>query len=128
MTATLHVLRQAQEVADVGDGVVIPIQLLTLIVGTLLPVVVGFVTKSNASERTKAIVALVAAAVATVTMRALDDGTDLVVDSALIGEFLTLVITTVATYLGWWKPVLNVNARLAPRFGIGGSATEREAA
>lgn len=93
--------------------------LLTMLAGTVIPLVTALVTKSSLGSEYKAIISLVLSAIA---------GTAIQINNTTAGTFewreaLAATATTaafsIAAYVGIWKPVTNVNSNMAPGFGLG---------
>jgi chromate transport protein ChrA len=88
--------------------------------GVIIPVLTAAITKINASDRVKQVVTILLAAVATLVAQAtLDSGSAVFTVETLQTWFLTTVVA-VASYLGFWKRTVQVNAHVAPNSGIGG--------
>jgi uncharacterized membrane protein len=80
--------------------------ILQLVIATLLPLLVGLVTKMSDSSAYKAILLLVLAAVSSVLniwLTAIHNNTDVNWKNVLINVALTFVVA-VATHFGLWKP------------------------
>jgi hypothetical protein len=91
---------------------------VTVILGTLIPLLTGILTKLEASAKLKGFVTLTLAAVAGVVTQAVtDNGGAIFSDETLILAGLAWV-QSVASYLGLWQS-LAVNAKLAPDQGLG---------
>lgn len=91
---------------------------VSIIVGTLLPIVVGLVTKSTARTEVKVAVQTLAATVAGVIVSAtMADGTAIVSWETLFLAWLGWV-NSMASYLGVYGKI-GLNDRLAPTVGIG---------
>jgi hypothetical protein len=91
---------------------------VTVIIGTVLPLLTGLLTKLQASDTVKGVVNLtLAAASGVITAGLVADGGALISREALIYAVLAWV-QSVATYLGIWKS-LDINARLIPTKGLG---------
>jgi hypothetical protein len=91
--------------------------LLTLAV----PVLTAVVTKAAAPAKVKAVVSIVLAAVATLVSSAVDGTGQAVLSGPMFTDWLVTTAVAVASYLGFYKPVLSINDRLIPRFGLGKS-------
>lgn len=91
---------------------------VSIILGTVLPIVVGIVTKINAPSKLKGalLTALNALQAWIVSAVALDGSAVFTKDSALL--FALGMVTSLATYYGVYKPN-DVPLKLAPGFGIG---------
>lgn len=75
---------------------------LAILVGTALPILVGIVTKANASPKLKSTLLALFSAIGGVAVIAIEqDG--LIQKDTLITSFVTF-ITAAATYYGFWKP------------------------
>lgn len=94
---------------------------VTILIGTLIPILVGLLTKLDASPKVKSIVSIVLNAVqALIVSSVVSDGTAIISKQTAILWGLG-VITSIATYVGIWKPV-DAPAKLLPNVGIGGSS------
>lgn len=103
--------------------VILDAQTISLLVGLVIPLLVGLLSKINASSGLKAVMnaffSALAGALATVTT----------VDSASLREFVIAILSTwvvsVATYYGIWKPtgVAGTVAVSTRGFGIGSPPT-----
>jgi hypothetical protein len=93
--------------------------LVTLIIGTLLPIATGLLTKLNASDKVKGTVNLFLAAVTAIISQNLVEGGGAIFseDTLLMG--LLAFIASVAAYHGFWQNI-NIDEKLAPNTGIGG--------
>lgn len=101
--------------------------LVTFVVSVLLPIVVGFVTKANASTALKQIVSIAASIGTGLVVTATQvDGVAVISKQAAFYAFVAFATQT-ATYLGIYKPQ-NANAKIAPKVGIGGSSDNGPAA
>lgn len=95
-----------------------------LLVSTIIPLLVGLLTKLNASSSLKSIVMIVLNAIAAfITTSTVDDGSAVLTKEGFIA-FALGVVTSIATYYGVWKPV-GVSAKLnesTAGFGLGKAA------
>jgi uncharacterized membrane protein YccC len=98
---------------------------VTLIIGTILPVLVGLITKLDASSKLKGGILLVLNATQglIVASRVSDGGASFTVDALVL--FIAGVAVSLLSYYGFYKPN-DVSAKLAPDFGIGGSTSPVE--
>ena len=91
----------------------------TFLLGTVIPLLTGLVTKLVASARLKAVITLFLSAVAGVVTQSLVDGGGAVLsDETLILAGIAFV-QAIASYLGFWKN-FDINEKLAPNQGLGG--------
>lgn len=91
---------------------------VTLIVGTFVPLLVGLVTKIDASSKLKgAIMLVINAAQGLIVAATTATGEAVITVDALI-LFLTGVAMSLLTYYGLYKPN-DVASKLAPEFGVG---------
>lgn len=88
-------------VAETGDP--IRVQLWSLLVGTVLPVLVGLVTRSSTSNGLKAILLAAFSAISGFATEVLESGDDFQMSTALITALGTFLVG-VATHFGLWKP------------------------
>lgn len=91
---------------------------VAIITGLLLPLVVGLVTKLNASNTVKVAVGIVVAGLAAVITEAIQDDGSAVLGWDTLETFVMVYGTQLLTYLGIWRP-LSLNARTAPGTGLG---------
>lgn len=100
--------------------VVVDMALLAIVVGTVLPILVGIVTKEVASGALKSVILAFLSAVTGLVNGAINaDG--LFTKEAVIAAAVTWV-TAVATYYGFLKPTdvsPKVNAKAWPEKGLG---------
>lgn len=92
-------------------------------ISTFAPLVVAWITKKEASDRVKAIINLLAVAVATVIALVWNgnpDGTPLTWQTVL-GTFGAALVASIVAYKGVWKPLLVTNkiADASANFGVG---------
>lgn len=103
--------------ASISDHLVaIPIGWAS-IVALFIPVLTAVVVKYRQSTRApQAIVAFAAAGALAVLQMLLDDVPNDTVAS-IAAAFLGVFIPMVASYIGFWQPVVDVNKRIAPNTG-----------
>jgi hypothetical protein len=95
-------------------------QAVAVLTGLVIPVLVGLVTKLSAPAKVKAIASIVLSAVAALIGQALAVDGSAVLTQRLVITWATTLGTAIASYLGVWKPVAQVNERLLPDKGISG--------
>lgn len=95
---------------------------VTLIIGTIIPVLVGLITKMNASSKLKGALMLVlnAAQGLVIASKTANGGAFFSTDALVL--FLSGVAISLMAYYGFYKPN-DVPSKLAPSFGIGGTST-----
>lgn len=98
--------------------VVIPNAWVSVIVGLVLPLVVGLLVKYNASKGVKVVVGILVSGVAAVLQQAIANGGDAVLTTETLRVFALTYGVQVLTYLGIYGP-LDTNAKLLPAKGIG---------
>lgn len=99
---------------DAGDPVaasISTVQVVSLLVGTLIPILVALVTKSTAQPGVKAVVNLALSAVSGFGAEYINSA-HFVWQQALLTTVVTFVVS-VATYYGLWKPT-NVAGSSSP--------------
>jgi hypothetical protein len=104
-------------------------QLISLVVGTLLPILVALITDRAASGAAKAITLLALSAVAsflTAWLVALNGGLPFDFAQAAFGV-LTTFIVAVAVHFGLWKPI-GASGSASPVSGVGLDSTRRASA
>jgi len=92
---------------------------VTVIVGVLLPLVTAVLVKAGASTKVRAAAAILISGVAAVLTQLVVDGADAVLTWETARQFLLLYGVQFMTYLGFWKPVVEVQAKVLPEVGIG---------
>lgn len=88
------------------------VQVASLLIGTVLPIVVGIITSKVTAKRTKALALALLSAVSgflTEYVTAADGAGQFHVDQALLTWLMTFVVA-VAVHYGFWRPV-GVSAR-----------------
>lgn len=94
---------------------------VTILLGTVLPILVGLVTKLDAPSGMKGSILIVLNAVqAGVVSATTSDGSASFTRESIV-LFLFGLATSLSTYYGVYKP-LDVPSKLAPEFGIGTKA------
>jgi hypothetical protein len=90
-----------------------------MLAGLFVPVITAAVTKYRAdTSKYHALIAIALSAVLAV-IAALTDDIPQDTLASIAQVFATAFIPALAAYLGFWQPVLNVNAKIAPDKGIG---------
>lgn len=112
----------------VVQSVTLDLGLLSKLVGVLLPLLVGLVTKKRAPAWLKAVLLALLAAVAGVITDAISNGGTIVVKQA-IDAGLTAWVLGVGSYYGLHKPagIAAAVQNVAPNVGIGAASPPPEA-
>lgn len=102
---------------------------LTLVVGTLIPLLVGLVTKEVANSGLKGVLNALLSAVAGALTVLVDNGGVLGPWQELANAGFATFITSIATYYGVWKPtgVATSVQRKTARVGVGGTVQTKTA-
>ena len=100
--------------------------LVTAIIGTLIPILVGLVTKFHASSSVKSILSIVLNGIQALIVSSVTSSGDAIISKETILLWVVGVVTSVATYTGVWKPN-NVISKLLPNIGIGTNAASEPA-
>ena len=88
------------------------------VVAAFIPLLVALGTKYRLStSRPQAFMAIGLSSLVAVLQMLTDDVPNDTVQS-VVAAFLSVFVTAVAAYVGVWKPVTDVNTRLAPNKGI----------
>lgn len=90
----------------------------TIITGLILPFVIALIMKASASSAFKAVVGIVAAAVAAIVERATIADGSAIITTGLLVDVLMVYAPQVLTYVGLWQHV-NLNGKIAPTKGLG---------
>lgn len=91
---------------------------VTFIVGVLLPLANGLVTKFNASNTVKIIVSMLTAAIAALIVQATVADGSAVFTRELVERAIFMYAVQLLTYLGVYKPQAT-HAKLLPEKGVG---------
>jgi hypothetical protein len=103
---------------DEPADVVLAPTFVTFLITLALPFLVALVTKAVASDRLRAVILLVLTAANTLIGEAIvDDGSAIFSKDTFLKWMLQTAIAVFA-YLGFWKPVTQVNQRVAPNVGL----------
>jgi hypothetical protein len=95
---------------------------VTLVLGTIIPVLVGLITKMDASSKLKGALMIVLNAVQGLVVASQTASGDAVFSVDALILFAAGVAMSLAAYYGLYKPN-DVPEKLAPTFGIGGSGS-----
>lgn len=99
---------------------------VTLVLGTIIPVLVGLITKMDASSKLKGALMLVLNAVQGLVIASQTTSGEAVFSVDALILFGAGVAMSLAAYYGLYKPN-DVPEKLAPNFGIGGSSNSQSA-
>lgn len=92
--------------------------MVAVLLGLVLPVVVGFMTKANASDKVKIGVGIIVAGVASTVQNAVVADGSAFISAEMALNFVLVYGSQLLSYLGIWKPV-RLNEKVAPDKGIG---------
>ena len=92
--------------------------IVTILIGSVLPLVVGLITKLDAPSKLKGGILLVLNLVQGAIIAGTTSTGDAVFTADSIALFAVGVTTSLAIYYGVYKPA-DVSSKLAPTFGIG---------
>jgi hypothetical protein len=108
--------------ADIATSIQLSPLVITLLIGTVTPLLTGLIVKLQASSGVKSVVALVLVAVGAGINYVVSNNGTFDLASLLVLVFATFV-AHVSTYYGVWKPIGNKDGsptmNLTPDFGIG---------
>jgi hypothetical protein len=93
-------------------------QNLVILTSVIVPLVVGFFTKLDASPRVKVVVNLVLTAFMSLIGNALNENGIAVISSQMFSNFVIGLVVSIGTYYGVYKP-LEIPTKSAPNKGIG---------
>lgn len=99
-------------------------QMVEILVGLVLPLVVGLVTKYSASRKLKVVAGILVAGIAATLLEAATEGGGALLTEEHLWSFVRVYGAQIAAYLGVYGP-LDANESLAPRFGLGKEAVIR---
>ena len=91
---------------------------VAIVLGLVLPFVVGLMTKLGASKAVKATVGIVVAGIAATIQNALKDDGTAFISSEMFLNFVLVYGTQLLSYHGLWSN-FSVNEKTAPDKGIG---------
>lgn len=88
------------------------------IIGLIIPVVTAFVVRYRASDKAPYAIAAIAASALVATLQGVLDDIPQRTFPAALALFLGQFIPAIASYLGFWQPVVKINQKAAPNAGI----------
>jgi hypothetical protein len=105
------------------DFIVSP-QVVAFLTTLLIPVAVALVSKSGLSDRWRAVLTLILAAVHTLVVDAIDPSGAAVISGATFQQWMLTTAIAVFAYVGLLKPLTNgtLNDRILPNIGFGKAA------
>jgi len=103
---------------DEAADVVLAPTFVTFLITLALPVLVALATKAVASDRLRAVILLVLTAVNTLIGEAIVDDGSAVFSKDTFLKWVMATAIAVVTYLGFWKPIVDVNSKAAPEVGL----------
>lgn len=124
----MHIMFLPAQAMQAADGVQFDTaQVLTLVIGTVLPLLAGLLTRANASAGVRALVLLVLAAISsflTAWLDAVNNNTALDIGATLLAVLGTFLVG-VGTHFGLWRALGASEAVKRTGGFIGGSSTAR---
>jgi hypothetical protein len=91
---------------------------VTVLIGVVLPILVGLITKTSAPAKVKVIANMLLSAAAALITGALNEEGYALISTEMLAQAVILFVVSTASYLGIYKP-LEVPERLAPDKGFG---------
>ncbi len=91
----------------------------SLLVGAILPVAIGALTHWNAAAKVKAVVSIGLSLVAALVLASRNELGGATFTEEAILEFVLVLVANVATFLGFWQPLVDIDHKTFPEFGIG---------
>ena len=85
-------------------------------VAAFIPVLSAFAVSQDGTNRQRAAIAVIASGALAATETIVSGNTFTLEQLAISG--LTAIVTQLALYASLWGPIVNVNALVAPKFGI----------
>lgn len=96
--------------------------LLTLLLTLLIPVAVAIVTKASLPSKWKAVLTIILAALVTLLQQARGPEGTAVLSAVVMFQWAITTAIAIAAYLGFYKPVVNINQTVVPEVGVGPKA------
>jgi len=122
----LQIMFYPAQAIELANGVQLdPSQVLTLVIGTVLPLIAGLITRWDASPGARAVTLLVLAAIASFLTMLLDSvttGTPFDIGAALLTVLGTFLVG-VGSHFGLWGPTGASDAMKRTGGFIGGSSS-----
>lgn len=106
--------------------VVIASNWVALLLTLLIPVAVATVTKANLDSKWKSLITLILSAVVVLVRRSQIEGGAAIISSQVAFDWAITTAVAIASYVGFWKPVTDVNNNVAPNTGVGPGPTGSE--
>lgn len=91
---------------------------VSLILGLVLPIVAGFLTRPTAPAGVKVVTGIVVAGVAALVTNAVRDDGSAVLSWDMVVQFGLIYGPQIAAYYGIWRPI-DINAKTGPGLPIG---------
>lgn len=91
---------------------------VALICTLLIPVAVALITKNVTNDKIKAVATMVLAGVVVLIQRNRADNGTAVISAQAAFDWTITTAVAIASYVGLWKPITNVNDRLLPHKGL----------
>ncbi len=116
--AALLITNPAYGQADTTTDVMVSVPWLTLLVGSLIPLLVGFILASDAAAAVKATVNLAASAVVAGLSTVIDSG-GVFVALDFVNAFVAVYVVNQASHFGLWRPsgVTRTLGQAGPQIG-----------
>ncbi len=92
-----------------------------LLLTLLIPVAVAAITKARLAAKWKSILTMVLSAAVVLIRRSQIDGGAAIISAQVAFDWTITTAVAIASYTGFWKPVIDVNSTVAPTVGIGPS-------
>lgn len=105
--------------ANQATLIVIPNAGWNTVIGLLLPLVTAILVHFQASDRVKAVAAIVVGMVAAAASQLAIDGADVVITWSTVRLLGYLLLVQLAAYLAAHKPILAVNEKVNPKGFVG---------
>ena len=91
---------------------------VTTVIGVLIPVLVGLLTKLKASSTLKAVLNIVLGAIQSLIVSSMIDGGGALISKNTFILWVLSLIVSVASYVGVYKPT-GISSKLFPNSGLG---------
>jgi hypothetical protein len=103
--AAAGVLQEAPGDAPVGDTLTLSAASVNIIIGVLLPILLGVLLKESNPQWVKTIGGIVVAGIAAIVTEAIRDDGTAVLSWDMFLTFVTVYVPQIVSYLGFWQPL-----------------------
>lgn len=114
--------QEAQDETPIGAAFTVSAGLVAFVLATVIPVGTALLTKLGAHPFVKYVTTAVLAALTTIANAAVTNNGVAVISWNTTLLAIGTLIVAIVQYKALWQPAFNINAKVAPNFGLGKAA------